>query len=324
MLLTTGFALVGSPPGHAAELSPCVDPDNGRPRIEDVTFSPAAVDATVAAQQVSLRMRVTDEGGPGPASGLEQVSASVGPDQPRDRGGSELELAEAEGGWWEGTFTVPVGATPGAWRVEGVSVQDRAGNLLVDPDDVGYDFLAPHDDRTVQVTTTPDTGPPTATSLTLSPRQIDTTHRARRVEVRVGAEDDLAGVRSVYVAAHRRDGASVSTLLTERDGDVLVGALRFPKKFGRGRWRIRVLTVTDAVGNTEQYFRRDIDSLGNREFRVVAPKDLRAPRVVWRTVRPSPIDIRRDEGGSGSGPGSGTPARASGGRASSSSAGTPT
>ena len=198
-MLIAGLGVAGSPPAYAAELSPCVVPDNGRPQIHQVHLTPAAVDVTAAAQEVTLRMRVADVGGPGAPSGIRSVTADVGPDVVGARGGSRVELQEDQGGWWQGTFTVLPGATSGVWRVKDAEVIDHAGNVLHDPDDIGHDFLLPHDDRTVDVTATPDDEPPQVTSLDLSPRKINTRSKARRIEVRVGAVDNLSGVRSVQV-----------------------------------------------------------------------------------------------------------------------------
>lgn len=278
----------------AVELTSCVDPDNGRPELQAVSFSPTAVDATDSARDVTLRMRVVDTGGPGAARGIEQVNATVGPDVPRGRGGSEIELEPVEGDWWQGTFPVPLGSTPGEWRLLATSVRDGAGNVLGDLDDVGHDFLAPHDDSTVTVTSEPDTTAPTITSLQLSKLTVDTRRKARRITVRVGAVDDPAGVESVHVAAVNRDSRSVFATLTDRDGDTFVGGLRFPRGFGEGRWRVRVVAAVDAVGNVRQRFGDAIDELGERAFTVRAPEDDRVPRVVWSKVRPGTIDIRRD------------------------------
>lgn len=299
LMVAAGLGPVaGASPAYAAELSPCVVPDNGRPQIHDIQFSPATVDVTETAEEVTLRMRIVDPGGPGAATGVQSVEATVGPDVVDARGRRLVELTEVGGDWWEGTFTVRPGYTGGAWRVLYAEVVDGAWNVLSDPDDIGHDFLLPFDDRTVEVTSVPDTEAPTITSLELSPKKVNTRKRAREIEVRVGAVDDMSGVASVRVAARGGDGLSVGADLTERDGDTFVGYLHFPKGWGRGGWRVRYLKATDEVGNYVQYFRRKVAQFGDREFRVVAPKrtaDTRPPGVVWHKVRPGTIDIRQDE-----------------------------
>ncbi len=289
-------AVLGTAPAGAAraELSPCVDPDNGVPEVLDVSLSRTAVDVTDRAQQVTVSMEVEDTGGPGPASGVEHVGLTLtGPDWGLNLG---MSAHRESGNTWTGTVTVPRGAPPGEYRPQFLRLVDRTGNSPGE-EHVAHLLSQPPFDVALDVTSSAtDTTPPTITDVSISPDRVDTRRKPRKVRVSLDARDDVSGVADVRVAL-RGHGESVSMELRERDG-AWVGAARIPRWLGRDarQWRIHSVSARDRVENWRVYRRDDeVAALGETHFRVRSgPKDTAAPRVRSVRVRPREVDVRKD------------------------------
>ncbi len=291
-LVLAGLVTVGTPSAVAAPLSPCVDPDNGTPRLHAIAFEPSAVDVTKGARDVTVRVNATDAGGPGPASGLWTVSVKVDPPSGGPVWEYDVELSRASGDEWTGVLTVPAGAKPGEWTIGGVSLADHAGNYLEDVDAEGYDFLAPFDDVRLDVSSDADNTAPRATMLKLSKKSINTHGKARKVNVRVDVTDDR-GVAGVHVVARSNRG-DVAAQLTPKSATRFAGKLYFPKKSPRAKYRIEIIRVTDEAGKERAYRRKQVAALGKRTFGVNGPADAKPPSLMSAVVKPKKIDVRRD------------------------------
>lgn len=291
-LLLTGLTATSAPTAFAAPLNPCVSSDNGKPQIHDISFTPTTVDVTEEPREVRVRVRATDKGGPGDPTGIEEALLRVRAPKGSPAFEETVVLTEAGGTFWEGTLSVPVGAAPGDWTVGGIKLRDGAGNYLDDPDDEGYDFLAPYDDVRLQMTSDPDTTPPSATSLRLAKKRVDNRRKSAKQRVRVGVEDDHAVAAVRVIAQGPRQ--QVEADLARRSDTRFAGALKFPKKFDGGKWKVTLIQVTDEVGHVRWIRRKQISDLGRRTFRVLAPRDRRAPKVKSAWVLPRSIDVRTD------------------------------
>lgn len=290
-------AVYGTAPAGAAraELSPCVDPDNGVPVVHDVSLSRTSVDVTDQAQQVDVTMEVQDTGGPGAASGVSRVGATL--TAPNWGIGLGLTARHQSGNTWTATATVPRGAPPGEYRLHNLSLVDRAGNspgeehinevLSQRPFDVALDVTS--DD--------PDTTAPTASDVSISPNRVDTRRKARTVRVAMGAQDDLSGIASVRTSLQGH-GRSLSLDLTERDGR-WVGAVKIPRWLGKKpqRWRLGNVALRDRVENWRVYRRgAELDALGETGLRVRSgPRDGATPVLRSGRVRPRDVDVRVED-----------------------------
>jgi hypothetical protein len=294
---TLAAALTASVPlddatGAATGLSPCVNPDNGVPVVEDVSLSSAAVDVTDAARSVQVTMRVVDTAGPGPATGVRHVSAALAP--PGGVPELPVDLEQQTGTTWSARVTVPRGAPEGDYEFRGLRVLDRAGNA---PSEEYRDqalALPPFSGTVLHVTSSaPDVEPPTLTSVSVGPHRVDTRRKARQVRVMARVADDVSGVASV-AASVRGHGEIVSVDLHERDG-AWVGRGTIPRWLGRHpeRWRLRSVSVVDHVGNREFFGHRALEGLGATTFKVRSgPRDRDEPRIRSARFGPHDVDVR--------------------------------
>lgn len=287
-------AVSGTAPAGAARagLSPCVDPDNGVPEVLDVSLSRTSVDVTDQAQQVDVTMTVADAGGPGAASGVERVGATLV--APGWGIGLGLTGRHEGGNTWTATVTVPRGAPPGEYRFRNLDLADRAGNSPGE-ERVGEVLSQPPFDVALLVTSDePDTTPPTAGDLSITPNRVDTRRKPRKVRVAVDVRDDLSGVADVRTTLEGH-GRRLPLELRERDGR-WVGVATIPRWLGRDarRWRLGNLAVRDRLENWRVYRRGTaLDELGETGLRVRSgPRDGAAPRLLSARVRPRDVDVR--------------------------------
>jgi hypothetical protein len=281
-------------PADAARtgLSPCVNPDNGLPVVEDIAFTPAAVDVSDSAQRVNLAMTVRDTGGPGRATGVRYVNVKVTSPE-----GLEIpvELHREEGRRWTGRFTVPRHAPAGEWSIEQPVVQDRARNRHGEEQLAALMTQAPWGVTLSVTSPAPDTTAPRARNLSITPNRLNSRHRPRRVHFRVEISDSGAGVARAGLSMTSGDDAA-SVDLKRRDG-AWRGTLRIPRWIGvRPRtWRIRNLYVMDRVGSSRDYRGTRLERIGERRFRVRSgPKDSTPPRIRAVRVRPRTVDVRTE------------------------------
>ena len=86
----------------AVALWTCTNADHGNPDLTSLTLSPKVLDVRKHAQTLRIVATVTDDGGPGPASGIAQLLVqSLG-----------VELHPAANGTWVGVWRVRPGAPP--------------------------------------------------------------------------------------------------------------------------------------------------------------------------------------------------------------------
>lgn len=296
-LLSLAGLVVIAPGATAAPLSPCAETDNGNPQIHSISFSPASVDVTEAAREVKVRVAATDTGGPGPASGLVEVRLAVAPPA-ADFVDEDLALAPVGDGLWETSFTVPRGAPVGDWQIRWAGLRDAAGNALEDTEAVGYDYLAPFHDVTLDVTSMPDATPPEAKKFLLSERVVDNRRQARTIRLRVTAVDEVSGLRdgeAVFSNGTQWETVDLSRIEDDREFvDTLVGVVRLPRGYGAGRWKAQWLNIRDHAGNTTLHRKTAIGELGRRWFRVLGDPDFERPRVLSTKVDPSRLDVREE------------------------------
>lgn len=285
-----GVGIAG--PGQAAELNACVDPDNRRPVVKAVTAEPKVVDVTERSQQVTVRARVTDAGGPGPASGVERVWFAY-----RMAGanhwelGPSAELTHESGDMWSANITVEPGMPAGTWTFGEVNAWDAAGNSFLIPQ---LDPPRPDTDVTIDVVSHTDTVRPVATWVDVVPTQVDTRERPQPVQVRLRASDEGSGIAMVRVEL-RGGGNALWTELTRTAEDLYETTARIPRWVGTARWKVDTIHLVDRAGNSVMLNGDEAAALGTSRFQVVSGKDDQAaPTASGVTVRPTRIDARRD------------------------------
>ena len=297
-------------PGTAAaaaapvtHVNSCWSTDNGRPVVDSVDVSPSVVDSDAGPTQVQITVQAHDTGGPGPATGVRQVSAVLltesfeGPDEARRL---SADLTPSGDGSWQGTVTVPAHTR----------ASYAASVTAVDGADVGFDDARtseePPVDDALTVTRTPepppyphDTERPLLEGLTLSADRVDTRKNAAVVTVEAEVTDDDSGVRWVEATFGPRGESSWprpwSTTLSRVDGtDLFRGQVTFARWLGH---RPEFLDLR-AADNAGHFFRLRPPQLAERGLPsrvavVSGPLNDSGPRIVSVQQAARSVDVRR-------------------------------
>lgn len=121
------------------------NPDVTPPTISDIAVSPGFVNTTLAAQQVTIGLKLADTGGAGITvepynttvtmtygpffrSPSQQQYAAVNPFVNPNR--YQLVGGTVQNGTWQGSFTLPRYAEAGTWSIDFIQFRDRANNTV--------------------------------------------------------------------------------------------------------------------------------------------------------------------------------------------------
>jgi hypothetical protein len=282
--------------------------DADPPQITSFSLTPAVVDTAAADQTLTVRMHLTDDQvGVGlvkvylrPAAGPQTAFAYV-----NRVSGSALE------GDYEGTLVLPVGSTPGLWRVAHLRIYDDLENLVeLDWQDLEGRFGAGCA-SIANTALTSDSTPPVVTAFSLTPSEVDTDSGDQTVTVRVRLTDDQAGVDELvrhsewsggfYLQAaaggqhhwamlHRVSG-------TDRDGEY-EGSCTLRRGSMTGLWRVQ-LSVMDRLGNSSSLLPAEIEEQFGAGCAGVtnaaASSDTTPPRITSFTITPAEVDTEAGE-----------------------------
>lgn len=267
-------------------LNDCVTPDNGDPQIRDMVFTPQTVDVRGGPQRVQVRVSAVDTGGPGAASGIAQVLVYVS--YPRGSV-AQARLRPSADGWWQGSFTVYPGQSPGRWTAHLVELHDnvRLFKQYFDADltrrGIPHEFtvIGPSDEER-----------PVLRSMSLSPTTVSLSRKGVGVvRVRARADDDVY-VREVLVRAEPREARRrvIKARLHSLPNGDWSGELVFPTRWNvDGRYRVTAF-LTDGLGRIRRYGpRASVSALltvsGGRT-------DPGRPQIVATRVTPDTVDVR--------------------------------
>jgi len=263
----------------AVPLSDCAETDNGNPVVTGISIEPKVVDARRSPVRLRIRITATDEGGPGPASGVAQVSLLL----PR----ANIPLSLADDGSWQAQPLV----TPGQWQpgVErpAISVRDTAGNVRYVPSEQLPDYG-------ITVLTRRDRAAPVLRTLRISRLAVDTTKRAGTVPVTARVTDNRSGVLSVLVRAVGSGFAL--TKLRRVSGGRLDGLWRGDLRVSRwqrsGRLQLAAI-LKDRTRNRTLYGTRRLAAAGFPTHLAVTSKPDPTRAVVHSTsLTPTAVDVR--------------------------------
>lgn len=218
----------------------------------------------------------------------------------------ELTSGTTTAGTWTGQALVRRWTVPGEWTLSSLRVRDAGG---------GYSTYSPlwggrntsgtwtWDEAwpvAFTVLSVPDTTDPVLTSLTFSPRNVDTRAKIRPVRITARAKDSQSGVGDVYVVFTRTVKHSSTSWTTYEYGTHLVkrgsvwkGTFRVPMWVGEGThtWRARV-RVLDKVENSRGFAQVALRKLGApRTLKVRSATDRDRPWVTALALAPDPVDV---------------------------------
>ncbi len=233
-------------------------PDASAPTFFSVAITPDPLDARGGPATVTVTAQVRDSG-----SGVDGAGVFLKPPNFQS-GGAAANLTLASGtaadGTWTGTATLPEHTRAGRWTIE-IRAHDRLNNeRSMHADALRSAGLT----SSFDVLSNEDATPPTITSATVDPVEVNVHDADRTIRVRVRAGDDLTGISQPWsddnhhyvgvVAYHPVLGQSQGVgLLPRVSGTALdgwyEGSFSIPKSSATGPWLVQVGAM-DAIGNS--------------------------------------------------------------------------
>ncbi|MEY4310393.1 MAG: hypothetical protein RLZ71_319 [Actinomycetota bacterium] len=224
--------------------------DNAAPWIVSATLSRTSVDSSLAAQNVTVTLHVTDElmgvQNVGCSLLFEGARASTTP-QPATR-----TSGDAIDGIYTCNVTIPVGGSTGRWGLN-LDTRDRAGNMgMANQGTEGkwhsnlpeiMDQLPAH---WIEQTGVGDIQSPRITNPVYSKTQIDTSAGPDSFYLDVTITDDFSGVKTVNCAPRHNsvENMDITITVTKVSGTATNGVWRcsvtLPQNSGNGRWYLAV------------------------------------------------------------------------------------
>jgi hypothetical protein len=251
--------------------------DSVAPRVSDVQVSPSSVDVTEHSAQIVIRVDVMDLAADGVTpSGIASVEV-----------GYRL-LHDAGGGQWVAVIDVPEGARPYAWSADEVVVRDKDWNEMRyhRADEFSFGTMPASWRTAFRVTdTTPDRVKPVITSVSVSPRSVDTRAHPARVHVALHATDDreVLGAGAYLVTDLEEDSQrSVGSDLHARGGGMFSGWISVPRWVGDSTWG--VLVIARDAGGERYLYPNQLERRGWPSTVRVRSKVLAWPRLEEITV----------------------------------------
>jgi hypothetical protein len=280
-------------PASKAPVNHCNSRDNTDPSINLLRLRPLSLDVTGGSKKLTVKAKLSDEGGPGPKSGVSGATITLTSVlDPNHYFNVSLRRAK-QAFTWTGTQVFPRGIVGGDWQVSTVFVTDKAGNQRI----LGYgDLNLPVYDRDVDVTSNEDTSPPDLLHVTLQPKRVDTRKHFGKVVVTAKTRDtQSAGVGQVQVAAQDAKGNTGFANLTRVKGrqNLFRGRMFIPQWLGSSSWHLSSGFIYDRVGNSQSYTRADLASLGDHTFRTIGRVDKVKPRVTGFHISTRHVDVRK-------------------------------
>jgi hypothetical protein len=260
--------------------------DTTPPELKSLRFTPASIDTSAGAAEVTLTFSVTDD-----ASGATYFEATFVDALGVARQSASAKFAPTVAATNSIKVAFPRFSNAGAWTLAHVFLSDAAGNSLnLDADGLNSRGLPTR----LEVKSVRDTVSPKLTSLEFSPAQIDTSAGPADVNVNYSATDDLSGVTYIELSfvspsgATRRNGSarfepaqSVSKSLT----------VTFPRLSDAGQWTLSAVLLSDAAGNTQILDAEGIVRAGFKpNLEVKSMSDTTPPSLTGLRFAPEAID----------------------------------
>ena len=220
--------------------------DTQAPSLADVSFSPATVDNSKAATEVTLTATLHDDlsgvaGGDWETACGPWVGVSTATITPPSGDERQVVFAHLHDDVYSGTLPLRRYELVGTWTLTQVHLVDCAGNRR---NLEGPKFLP---SRSFTVTGVDDRTPPGATLLTVAPSAVDTRAAGADVVFKARLDDDQTGVAAVagpcadvasFVTVTAPSGRRESVPLNAIGGDVYDATLRLPRFAEAGTWTV--------------------------------------------------------------------------------------
>ena len=268
LLVCAALVLIG-----AASPSYAQDSDTRAPVLDAAQSQlvPQAVDVTSGPATVTVRLFLTDDlSGVTFTEGYPWFVNAVTLRSPGDLQFRYVQpwtftLVEGDAlaGAWQADVVIPRWAESGTWKVDALTLQDKAGNSVF-LDTAALDALGFN--TSLEVTSEPDLASPVLLGTEITPGAVDTSDEGVTVAVRLHVTDDVSGVDlssanlglfpAVSVSSPDRSFSRWCQEPTLVEGDPLDGTwsaeCSFPRYSQEGEWGLDI-NLADAAGNTERW-----------------------------------------------------------------------
>ncbi len=231
--------------GIAAAVPARAQCDTAPPTLTGFTFTPSAIDTTLAAQIVTCNMTLADS----PAGVASATCAFTSPDSLHRQ--SCTVAAPSSGTPQSGTYSCGISfprySPAGTWTAS-VTTSDAVGNNAnINPATLGFS-------STLSVTSDPDTAAPTLQGFGLSPGAVDVSSASQNVTCSMTLADAKSGVSFASCqltspsTSQTQSCASNTPSSGNRNNGTFSCVVTIPRYAEAGTWTPQVIAV-DAAGN---------------------------------------------------------------------------
>ncbi len=264
--------------------------DNNAPVLNSFSFSPTSA-------QLSNNIKVTFNLSASDAqSNIEKIIVEFTPEQ---NGGSKSEtFSKIDLASVNLTGEIDFGNNPktGLW-VASIYLEDDKKNKVTLS---GSDISAMGFNSTFEIleNVIVDNSPPSISSFSFSPTQLDLSSKTLSVEYQININDDVSGVEEATIEfSSPGKGNSKSETIKKLSGQTasLSSSIDFGKNPDKGIWLVSV-TLKDKAGNQLTYSSSDLSSMGYpSSLEITETKDLTAPQLTGFTFTPEEIDLASEQ-----------------------------
>lgn len=260
--------------------------DTTPPELKSLQFTPATIDTSTGAAEVTLSFSVTDD-----ASGATYFEASFLDPSGAFRQSASAKFAPTLAATSSVRVTFPQFSNSGTWTLSQVFLSDSAGNTLI----LDAEGLSRRGFPTrLEVRSARDTVSPKLTALEFAPAGIDTSAGPADVKLNYTATDDLSGVNYIELSfvspsgTGRRGGSAKFDAARSVSNSITV---TFPPHCEPGQWTLTTVFLSDAAGNTLVLDADGVSGMGFRTaLHVVSASDTTPPSLTGLRFAPEAID----------------------------------
>jgi len=261
------------------------------PTLVDCTVAPTTIDVTGGPANGSWTFEATDDLSGVASAAAIFVDPGFGIFVPANADATDLVAGDALAGTWSTTFDVAEFSPSGTWTVFALTLIDADGNSTAVP--VGS---LPSTCR-FDVTSLPDTAPPTLDALSATPGAVDVTLGAAGLTLTTTLEDDRSGVGHATIKFESPTGKeTVDAEITPAHliaGDALSGTytapFEMPQLAENGTWSVASVRIVDVYGYVTDLDGAALGVPSPPTIDVSSASDTTPPQVVWFTATPSPV-----------------------------------
>ena len=273
--------------------------DTTPPVLVTYSFSPASADVTSSDTPLTGSIQATDN-----SAGLQSALLAFYSPSGNRRVDCSGSLGSYSGTLTAGTFTcsgvIPRYIETGSWRLQFLSISDRAGNTATYVRDQLAAMGLP---TTLTLTGTSDLQAPSLVSYSFSPSAVNLSGSPVTLSGTISAMDNLSGLYLAYLAFYSPSGQQRVDCYPQPgdpgSGTPLNGSYscsgQFTPGMETGAWRVQFAELRDRVGNARYYTTQELNGMGlPTTLTVSAVSDLTPPTLSAMTL--SPLSINTSSG----------------------------